>query len=351
MRALGITIADILEALSTDRSNAVIGLVAAVPGAYGKFTGLSIGSEKGAGFHVLGDFDSRKVKRGGRQIDMENGILPHRPALDPSRGVNEKRNHHALVIAELLAPCVTDSMVGDEKKNRVFKFAFFFQAVHDLPDLLVHQAEGVQVSRPIFQHLGVSRIVGRKRNLGCFDVGDFLGRAGLRASLASAQADLGEKRLSLLPTRPFSGIKNGKIPFEIIIGLPQPALVLGINRTGDVSDGAQTGVIPCLFEKLGNQFYLSGFLDLHLPPSASVVVSADAGLEHSGDEGRTSGRTDRSGDRGIRKAHPVLAKFVQNGRLHQSFAIETIVLGLILDHDPQNIGQWPGGKGRKGSKE
>ena len=33
MRALGITIADILEALSTDRSNAVIGLVAAVPGA------------------------------------------------------------------------------------------------------------------------------------------------------------------------------------------------------------------------------------------------------------------------------------------------------------------------------
>ena len=47
MRALGITIADILEALSTDRSNAVIGLVAAVPGAYGKFTGLSIGSKRG----------------------------------------------------------------------------------------------------------------------------------------------------------------------------------------------------------------------------------------------------------------------------------------------------------------
>ena len=32
----------------------------------------------------------REVKRGGRQIDMENGTLPHRPALDPSRGVNEK---------------------------------------------------------------------------------------------------------------------------------------------------------------------------------------------------------------------------------------------------------------------
>jgi len=92
-------------------------------------------------------------------------------------------------------------------------------------------------------------------------------------------------------------------------------------------------------------------LNLKLATTAPVVVGADAGLEHSGYQGGAGGRADRCGDRSIRKAHPVTAEFVQNGSFHQGFAIETIVLGLILDHNPQNVGQWPGGKGRKGSKE
>ena len=48
---------------------------------------------------------------------------------------------------------------------------------------------------------------------------DFLGSSCLRAGLASAQADLGEEGLSFLTARPFPGIENGRIPFEIIIGL------------------------------------------------------------------------------------------------------------------------------------
>ena len=138
MRALVVAVSDIFEALSTHGPNTVIGLVAPVTGAYGKFARLGIRTEKRPGFHILGNIDPREVKRGGRQIDMENGILPHRAALDSSRSVNEKGNHHPLIIAVLLAPGMADPMVGDEKDNRVFKFTLLLQAVHDLPDLDVH---------------------------------------------------------------------------------------------------------------------------------------------------------------------------------------------------------------------
>ena len=117
--------------------------------------------------------------------------------------------------------------------------------------------------------------------------------------------------------------------------------MLGFDRAGDVSDGAQAGVIPCFLEQLRDQFYVSGLLNLHLATTTPVVVGSNAGLEHSRYEGRAGGRTDRSGDRGVGKAHPILAKFVQNRSFHQGFAIETIVLGLVLDHNPQDVGQWP----------
>jgi len=92
-------------------------------------------------------------------------------------------------------------------------------------------------------------------------------------------------------------------------------------------------------------------LNLKLATTTPVVVGTDAGLEHSGDQGGAGGRTDRCGDRCVGEAHPVLAKFVQNGSFHQGFAIETIVLGLVLDHDPQDIGQWTGDHGREGGKK
>ena len=115
--------------------------------------------------------------------------------------------------------------------------------------------------------------------------------------------------------------------------------MLGIDRAGDVSDGTKASIIPRFLEQLRDQFYVIGLLNLHFAPPTPVVVCADARLVHSRYEGRTGGRADRSGDRGIGKAHPVLAKFVQNGSFHQGFAIETIVLGLVLDHDPQDVGQ------------
>jgi hypothetical protein len=77
---------------------------------------------------------------------------------------------------------------------------------------------------------------------------------------------------------------------------------------------------------------------------APVVVGADARLLHSRYQGRACGRADRSGDRRVGKTHSVFAEIVKNWSFHQRFAIETIVLRLILEHDPQDIGQWSGDK-------
>ena len=97
-------------------------------------------------------------------------------------------------------------------------------------------------------------------------MGDVLGRAGLRAGLASAQADLGEEGLAFLTARPFSGIENGRIPFEIIIGLTQPALLLGVDRPGYVSP---LTVLPSfsMLRETAAQIWATGHIPMKKLPS------------------------------------------------------------------------------------
>ena len=127
--------------------------------------------------------------------------------------------------------------------------------------------------------------------------------------------------------------------------------MLGVDRTGDVPDSTEAGVIPCFLEKLGDQFDVTGLLNFQFATPTPVMMGADTGLEHSGYQGGAGGRADRGGDRCVGEAHSVFTQPVNNRGFHQGLSIETVVLGLVLDHDPQDVWQWPGDHGREGSKK
>ena len=57
---------------------------------------------------------------------MKHGVLSYLSPFNPVGSMYEKRNHHALVIAKLLTPSMTYSVIGDEKDDRVFKLPFLF---------------------------------------------------------------------------------------------------------------------------------------------------------------------------------------------------------------------------------
>ena len=57
---------------------------------------------------------------------MKNGVFSYRSTFDPIRSMNKERNHHALIIAKLFPPCMTDSMIGNEKDYCIFKFTLLF---------------------------------------------------------------------------------------------------------------------------------------------------------------------------------------------------------------------------------
>lgn len=75
-------------------------------------------------------------------------------------------------------------------------------------------------------------------------------------------------------------------------------------------------------------------LNLQFATTTAVVVGANTDLEHSGYQCGAGGRADRSGNRCVGEPHSVFAQPVKNRGFNQGFAIETIVLGLVLDHDP-----------------
>ena len=102
--------------------------------------------------------------------------------------------------------------------------------------------------------------------------GEFRGQI---AGLAAEQLNLGEERLSGLPSRPVRPIVEGRIKFKIVVRLP-----LALGRMVAAVAGVITGVL----KKPRHQFHPGGKVDLFLADAAAMVLGADARLVHARDE-------------------------------------------------------------------
>jgi hypothetical protein len=154
--------------------------------------------------HGLGNGNPGSGERNGRHVDVLDQIVSDL-AFPDSRTTDDKRDVRAFVVKKLLATRVADAVVGHENDQCLIEDAFLLQAGDDLADVLVGEAHGIEIRRPIVQQHGIARIVRRQLDLGGVGgftklgfgaFGQLLGAIRIAAAkFAAGELDLHEKRL------------------------------------------------------------------------------------------------------------------------------------------------------------
>ena len=126
MRTIRVSVSNVLIAQCPNRTDTVISLITSISGTYRKFSFDRLRTEERSGFHILRNINTREIKRGGGQINMKNGVFSYRSTFNPIWSMNKEGNHHSLIIAKLLTPCMADSMISNEKDYCIFKFTLLF---------------------------------------------------------------------------------------------------------------------------------------------------------------------------------------------------------------------------------
>ena len=183
--------------------------------------------------------------------------------LDPGARDNE-RNVQAFVVQELLTASVTDPMIGHEQNERVVTNPFLVESVENLSDHGVGHADGIQISSPVTQNVGMIGVIGWQRDrvdggpaaeLSLRRGGNLLPSVGiLAAKLPSGCLDLSKEGLALLSLRPVASIVDRRVPLEVVIGLSQFSFPHRPSGDG--------GVIPGLLKELGHELDALGQMDL-----------------------------------------------------------------------------------------
>ena len=152
----------------------------------------------------------------------------------------------------------------------------------------------------------------------------------LVAPLAAPQLELGEERLSLRPPGPVSPVVELRVEFEVVVRLPLGQL------TGSPEPGIGH-VVAGLPKDLRHRNDCAGEMDLQLAAPAAVIVRADRGLVHPGDQGGPGWRADRGRDEGPREHRSLRRQPVDVGGLCQGLAVRPVVVRLVLGEDPDDI--------------
>jgi hypothetical protein len=216
---------------------------------------------------------------------------------------------------------------------------------------LVGIADGVEIEGPIFKQYRIARIVRGEIHRGgigrASQVGDHplpKGGATIGTSLAqfaSGHLNLHEERLALASTAPIITIVHRLVPFEVIVGLaelfPRPLPLLAFRRStrrlgGDASTDARI-VAGCL-EELRDRDHPFRQVNFQFASPAAMLVRADGGLIHPGNQGRAARRTDRGGDIGLQELNPLLGQPIDMRCLDGSLAVTCEVRRHVIDHEP-----------------
>ena len=247
---------------------------------------------------------------------------------------------HAFVVEELLPPGMADSVVGHEENDRVLEVALVFEPFDDVADEAVGEPNRVEVGRPVRQQDRIVRVVGRQLHVGGIgpapqqlldaiaDPPERLERSA--AVLSAGEVDLGEEGLAGSTVTPVGAVVHGLVPLEVVVRLPDGGSV----RVGPAGD---RGVVAGFLEQLGDRPDAGRQVDLQLPLAAVVVMSADGGLVHPGNERRAVGRADRRRDVRIREAHSAARQAIEMRRLDHRLSVGGEIGRHVVDDDPEDV--------------
>ena len=126
--------------------------------------GLVVLGQHISAVHRLRNGNSRRGESQCRQVDVLDQIVAH-SALGNARPANDERHVRSFVVEKLLAAGVADAVIGHEDHERVFENAFLLQPREHLPDVLVGEADGIEIRGPVAKQHRVARIVRRQRHV------------------------------------------------------------------------------------------------------------------------------------------------------------------------------------------
>jgi len=235
---------------------------------------------------------------------------------------------------------MADSVVGHEENDRVLEVALVFEPFDDVADEAVGEPNRVEVRRPVRQQDRIVRIVGRQLHVGGVrpapqqlldTVADPAERFERSAAVLSAgEVDLGEEGLAGSTLTPVGAVVHGLVPLEVVVRLPAGGSV----RVGPAGD---RGVVAGFLEQLGDRPDAGRQVDLQLPLAAVVVMSADGGLVHPGNERRPVGRTDRRRDVRVREAHSAARQTIEMRRFDRRLSVGGEIGRHVVDDDPEDV--------------
>ena len=254
----------------------------------------------------------------------------------------------ALVVQELLASGMADAVVREEDDQGIVEQPFGLQPLDDSAYMPVGDPHAVQIGCPIGQQERIARVVGRQDDIGRIrgaaqllddvlrEVG--VGFRGVASQLAAVQLDLHEERLPRLAPGPIVAVVHLRIPIEVVIRLAQAD---PRHRAAAEVETRQTAAdarpVPGPLKQLGDGPHAFGQLDAMRSTPAAVVMGADRGLVHAGDQGRSKRRAD--GRRGISSSETksLGRQPVERGCCDRGLSVTREVRRHVLDHKPQDV--------------
>lgn len=360
MRALWVAIADVEKAVGAERAQVFGGFIATIAGGEDLGAGLISFGKQIAALHGGRNGELGSGEREGCHVDLLDQVLADCAPGD-AWATDDEGDVGAFIIEELFAAGMADAVVGHENDEGVREEVFFFEAGDDLADVMIGEADGVEVGGPVFEKDRVRWVVGGQGDAfrrgaraellagaGCeFTVGF----EGVVAEFAAMKLHLHEEGF-VTTICPIMAVVDGRVPFEVVIGFAKgPAVgrfalafsfcigrrqwhatVIHARQTG-----ADAGVVTCLLEEGGHGGDTFWQVDLYFSPTTAVMMRADGGLVHAGDEGGATGGTDWRRHVSPSEAGAFRREAINMWGLDGGFAITREMCGHVIDDEPQDV--------------
>ena len=240
-----------------------------------------------------------------------------------------------------------------------------FEPREHLAHVLVGEPHRIEISRPVAQQHRVARVV--RRAASTFSGSVALPSSALARSRKAARASSLPPR-SLPPwsctcmkngcpacARPSRGVVHRRDPIRScsrscpdgfwtaatsVSCLPfRPGLLRTAARGDPVGQAAaDAGVVAGLLEERRHRLDALGQMNLQLAAPAAVMMGADGGLIHPGDQRRPAGRADRRGDEGAGEPRALRARAGPRAGVSISgLAVAGEIRRHVVDDEPEDV--------------
>lgn len=323
----------------------VDGFVHAIAGGEDVFRfGLGAWAEDDAALHLRRDFGAGQGDEGRAEVHESDEVGADGTSLEMAGPADEEGDTEAGVIGPALAAREAAAVVAPEEDDGIVGEAVSLELIEDVLNLLVHDSDAIVVACPIGADDGGIGIVGGNIGLGgVVFFGEGIGEVVVlvidvhgTGFVRGLDVEDGEERLGFVGAIAPVGLLVALIPG----GTGGGKVVVGLGVVGAVIAGEA--------EVFGEAADIVGGDDV-----GAVVLAADGGGVHAGDDGVAAGGTDGSGGEGAVEADAFGGEAVEVGGGGVIVAVTVEIGADVFGGDPEEVrpGGGRGGEGGKGEKK